>query len=88
MHPDATTVLEFSFLEQAIPDMQRESPAYLAAHQTSKYWNDGKTTTLGSSLPASPASSTAVEEVFSVLRSSFGDDQGSSLEDCYYVTAE
>ena len=31
MHPDATTVLEFYFLEQAIPDIQRELSAYLAA---------------------------------------------------------
>ena len=35
MYPDATTVLElkaFYFLEQAIPDMQRELlPAYLVA---------------------------------------------------------
>ena len=32
MHPDATTVLAFYFLEQVIPDMQRELlPAYLVA---------------------------------------------------------
>ena len=34
MHPDVTTVLDlkaYYFLEQAIPDMQRELPAYLAA---------------------------------------------------------
>ena len=66
MHPDATTVLDlkaFYFLEQAIPDVQRELlPAYpqKVYHQTSKYWNGGissagRTTTLGSSLPASPA---------------------------------
>ena len=41
MHPDATTVLEFYFLEQAIPDMQRELPAaYLAAAEGELEWWD------------------------------------------------
>ena len=31
MHPDAPPIRFESFLEQAIPDMQREFPAYLAA---------------------------------------------------------
>ena len=86
MHPDANTALEFYFLEQAIPDMQGELPAYLAAAegvspQTSKYWN-------GEELPHWAAacqqvllcqpSSAAVKRVISVLRSSsFGDDQDS-----------
>ena len=38
MHPDASTVLEFYFLEQAIPDMQRELPAYLAAAEGELEW--------------------------------------------------
>ena len=52
MHPDATTVLDlkvFYFLEQAIPDMQRDKENYYQPiwqlqkvyHQTSKYWNGG-----------------------------------------------
>ena len=76
MHPGATTVLEFYFLEQAIPDMQRESPAYLEAAegvspniQVLEWW---KNYNIGQrSLPASPASSAAVEGVFSVLIEEF-----------------
>ena len=42
MHPDTTTVLDI--IEQVIPDMQRELPAYLAAAKGApniKYWNGG-----------------------------------------------
>ena len=105
MHPDATTVLEFYFLEQAIPDMQRELPTYLAEGEL-EWWDKQEELPLAGQplrkikffserlaretthwaaacqqiLLCQP-SSTAVERVFSVPRSSFGDDQSSSLED-------
>ena len=66
MHPDATTVLNlkaFYFLEQVIPDMQEELPAYLAAAEGVspnikflEWWDKQEELPhLGGSLAASPA---------------------------------
>lgn len=83
----------FPFLQSAIPDLQKELPAYLAAAEgvsidieTLKWWarQEEKLPNWAAAcrqvLLCQP-SSAAVERVFSTLQNSFGDQQSRALED-------
>ena len=96
LHPNASTVDDlkaFPFLHDAIPDLQKELPQYLAAAEgvsaeteLLKWWKKQEeklphwSAACRQVLLCQP-SSAAVERVFSSLKNSFSDQQSRALED-------
>ena len=96
LHPNASTVDDlkaFPFLHDAIPDLKKELPQYLAAAEgvsaeteLLKWWKKQEEKLPNWSAACKQVllcqpSSAAVERVFSSLKNSFSDQQSRALED-------